>query len=336
MEIVQATKNDLSELCIFYEKVCEQQKFDKYSPDWHWGQYPCRDDLEYAIANRLFLLGRIDGKIAAAGILSDGDDDAYNHADWKETKDVCVLHLFAVSPEFRGKGIASLMLSAIKSSAKKAIHLDVIEGNDYAGKLYRKNGFALVKQTELFYDDIGEKGAELYEWVSPKKAVETNRLYLRRLNEHDAMRIYETWANDPEVTRYLTWDAHESVDVTKKIIAEWMRAYEDEKCHRYGICLKETDGLIGMIDVVDHEDDVPVIGYVLGRRYWGKGYMTEAFKGFSDYLLEEGFPEIRIEAEEQNLASNRVIMKCGFDFVGKKTMPVKGRDVIINKYRKKA
>ena len=29
-------------------------------------------------------------------------------------------------------------------------------------------------------------------------------------------------------------------------------------------------------------------------------------------------------------------MKCGFDFVGKKTMPVKGRDVIINKYRKKA
>ena len=212
----------------------------------------------------------------------------------------------------------------------------MIEGNDSAGKLYRKNGFALVKQTELFYDDIGEKGAELYEWVSPKKAVETNRLYLRRLDEHDAMRIYETWANDPEVTRYLTWDAHESVDVTKKIIAEWMRAYEDEKCHRYGICLKETDGLIGMIDVVGYEDEVPVIGYVLGRRYWGKGYMTEAFKGFSDYLLEEGFPEIRIEAEEQNLASNRVIMKCGFDFVGKKTMLVKGRDVIINKYRKKA
>ena len=83
MEIVQATKNDLSELCIFYEKVCEQQKFDKYSPDWRWGLYPCRDDLEYAIANRLFLLGLIDGKIAASGILSDGDDDAYNHADWK-------------------------------------------------------------------------------------------------------------------------------------------------------------------------------------------------------------------------------------------------------------
>lgn len=61
-----------------------------------------------------------------------------------------MLHLFAVSPEFRGQGIASSMLSAIKSSARKAIHLDVIEGNDSAGKLYRKNGFALVKQTELF------------------------------------------------------------------------------------------------------------------------------------------------------------------------------------------
>ena len=336
LEIVKATGSDLSELCIFYEKVCEQQKFDSCSPEWNWGLYPCRDDLEYAISNRLFLIGRIDGRIAAAGILSDGDDDAYNHADWKETKEVCVLHLFAVSPDFRGQGVASRMLSEMKSRVKGAIHLDVIEGNEAAGKVYRKNGFALVKQTKLFYDDLGERGAELYEWVQPEKAVETDRLYLRRLNEHDAMRIYETWADDPEVTRYLTWDAHEGIDDTRKVLAEWMRAYEDEKCFRYGICLKENDSLVGMIDVVDYEDEIPVVGYVLGRRYWNRGYMTEAFMGFSDYLLGEGFPEIRIEAEEQNLASNRVIMKCGFEPVGKRKMSIKGKDVIVNRYRRKA
>lgn len=42
--------------------------------------------------------------------------------------------------------------------------------------------------------------------------------------------------------------------------------------------------------------------------------MTEACKAFSDYLFDIGFHTIVIEANVDNLASNRVIAKCGFVF----------------------
>lgn len=43
----------------------------------------------------------------------------------------------------------------------------------------------------------------------------TKRLVLRKFKIEDAENMYHNWASDPEVTRYLTWPAHSSVEVTK-------------------------------------------------------------------------------------------------------------------------
>ena len=51
---------------------------------------------------------------------------------------------------------------------------------------------------------------------------ETERLRLRRILPSDAEHIFETWARDPEVTRYLTWQPHENADVTRKIVDMWV------------------------------------------------------------------------------------------------------------------
>ena len=48
--------------------------------------------------------------------------------------------------------------------------------------------------------------------------IETDRLILRRFRSEDAEDMYENWASDPEVTRFLTWPTHSSVDVTKAIL----------------------------------------------------------------------------------------------------------------------
>ena len=50
------------------------------------------------------------------------------------------------------------------------------------------------------------------------REIETDRLLLRRLNENDAQAIFDNWACDPEVTRYLTWLPHNSIDLTKAIL----------------------------------------------------------------------------------------------------------------------
>ena len=56
--------------------------------------------------------------------------------------------------------------------------------------------------------------------------LETERLVLRELKEEDAESIFNNWAKDKEVTKYLTWEPHQSIETTKKILNIWMKSLE--------------------------------------------------------------------------------------------------------------
>ena len=149
----------------------------------------------------------------------------------------------------------------------------------------------------------------------------TERLVLRKLVIDDVNSIFNNWANDPEVTKYMTWKAHKSIEETKQILDIWLNEYKEPKTIRYGIVLKENNELIGAIDVVDYIDNNPEIGYCLSRKYWNKGYMTEACKAVVEYLFAIGYKTLLIEADERNIGSNRVIEKVGFKYTNKETKP---------------
>ena len=164
----------------------------------------------------------------------------------------------------------------------------------------------------------------------------TERLVLRRVALEDAEDIYNGWARDGEVTRYLTWKPHESVEITRKVVEMRLEDYKKPDCARYVIALAGTKNPIGMIDVVGFKDGCPVIGYVLGREHHNKGYMTEALGAFIKELFKRGYPALLIEADERNSASNRVIEKCGFKFTGKETKlcsKAKQKMITVNWYR---
>ena len=168
------------------------------------------------------------------------------------------------------------------------------------------------------------------------KELETGRLRLRKIRREDTQRIFDCWASDPAVTKYLTWLPHESPAVTAQIMEMWLADYEKPDCYRFGIELRESGELIGMIDVVGYRGGEPVIGYCSGRAYWGNGYMTEALKAVCAMLFDEGYPAIVIEAVEENIGSNRVIQKAGFTYVGSRREPqsaVKPELVTIRSYR---
>ena len=166
------------------------------------------------------------------------------------------------------------------------------------------------------------------------RELETNRLILRKLNENDAESVYNNWANDPEVTKWLTWEAHNSVEVTKEILSIWLNDYDNDSTYRWGIELKKTHELIGMIDVCRYMDDGnPEIGYVSGRKFWGNGYMTEAFKAVIEELLSHGFKNIYIRAVDNNIGSNRVIEKCGFQYLETHQEEQKNRLFNVNSYK---
>ena len=144
-----------------------------------------------------------------------------------------------------------------------------------------------------------------------KLTLETERLILRPFRAEDAEAMFFGWASDDEVTKYLTWPTHGSIETTKAIIARWLEEYEKPERLNFAIELKEEKKLIGGIDVVGYLEGVPVIGYNLARPYWGRGIMTEACTRVLEHLFSLGFPEVRIDAMVENIGSNRVIQKCG-------------------------
>lgn len=168
------------------------------------------------------------------------------------------------------------------------------------------------------------------------KQLETERLVLRYITRNDVQAIYEGWANDPEVARYVTWNAHENISVTEKVMDYWLDEYKKDNCYIYGIERRADGALMGMIDVVGYDNGSPVIGYCSGRKFWGNGYMTEALKAVVNELFSDRYETILIEAAKENIASNRVIQKAGFEFVESRETqisPQKPEMVTVNYYR---
>ena len=121
------------------------------------------------------------------------------------------------------------------------------------------------------------------------KNLETERLILRKIVKEDTEDIFNNWAKDPEVVRYLTWTNHKTVEDTKLIVDKWLEDYQSEDTYRWIVILKAYDIAIGMIDVVafNKKDKRAEIGYCYGKKYWGNGYATEALREVINYLNKD-------------------------------------------------
>lgn len=146
--------------------------------------------------------------------------------------------------------------------------------------------------------------------------LETERLILRRFTLEDAEPMYQNWAHDPEVTKYLTWPPHQDVDVSEEIIDSWVSQYEKGNYYNWAIELKELGEPIGNISVVQRDDRArrAHIGYCLGRGWWHQGIMSEALAAVIDYLFSEGYLRIDSRHNVANPHSGDVMKKCGMRY----------------------
>ena len=150
--------------------------------------------------------------------------------------------------------------------------------------------------------------------------LETERLILRRFVKEDAAAMYKNWASDNEVTKYLTWSAHASVDASKLVLEDWISSYSDEKYYQWAIVLKENgDEPIGSISVVKMNEDVSMveIGYCIGRAWWRKGITSEAMKAVMDFFFDKvNVNRIEARHDPRNPNSGKVMKKCGMKYEG--------------------
>lgn len=155
---------------------------------------------------------------------------------------------------------------------------------------------------------------------SGTQRIETDRLILRRYVIEDADAMYKNWASDSEVTKFLTWQPHSSVEVSRGIIENWLKEYSDEKYYQWAIVLKDNGNEpIGDISVVHMKEDISMvhIGYCLGRAWWRRGIMSEALKAVMDFMFDT--VEVnRVESrhDPMNPNSGKVMQKCGMKYEG--------------------
>ena len=146
--------------------------------------------------------------------------------------------------------------------------------------------------------------------------VETERLALRKPCLDDALIIFAAWAQDREVTRYLTWRPHERIEETQEFVQSCLRAWENETRFPYMITLKESNEVIGMIDP-RIEGPKMGIGYGAARAFWGKGYITEAARAIIDWAFQQrSIYRVYATTDVENIASRRVLEKVGMKCEG--------------------
>ena len=148
--------------------------------------------------------------------------------------------------------------------------------------------------------------------------IETERLVLRRFELSDAQAMFDNWASDDEVTKYLTWPSYTDVSAVEQKLEQWVSRYTDADRYHWAIILKEIGPQpIGSIGACHwHEGgEVPEIGYCMGRRWWHRGIMTEALGAVIDFLFSQvGVQRIVALHDVNNPHSGGVMRKCGMTF----------------------
>ncbi len=149
--------------------------------------------------------------------------------------------------------------------------------------------------------------------------IETERLLLRRAVAEDAQTMFDNWASDDAVTKYLTWPTHGSVEVTKMVVGSWVEGYEQDNYYQWVIELKELGQPIGSISVVRQDEDIYMaeIGYCIGARWWHQGITSEALQAVIDFLFAEvGMNRIAARHDPKTPHSGGVMKKCGMKYEG--------------------
>ena len=119
------------------------------------------------------------------------------------------------------------------------------------------------------------------------------------------------WVSDPIVNRYMPYSVYHDVEKVKEYIASL-----EEDANEFAFCLKDTGKVIGAGGIsFTPERNAYELGYNLNRKYWGKGYATEAAKALIRWAHDElGAHEFCANHANANSASGNVLKKCGFQF----------------------
>jgi len=151
---------------------------------------------------------------------------------------------------------------------------------------------------------------------SAYRELSTERMILRAPQAEDARAIFEAFASDPEVTRFLRWRPHRTLADAQQSMTSRLRGLETGEELSWLLSLRSDGSVLGIISVWPGEGEAE-IGFALGRRSWGQGLMTEAVRSVVAWAFEPAsVARVWATCDVENLASTRVLEKAGLQREG--------------------
>lgn len=149
--------------------------------------------------------------------------------------------------------------------------------------------------------------------------IKTDRLILRHLRPEDATSIYD-YASDPEITSYVAFEPHKSLDDSIAFIEKSLANPSQESLDQnFAIAFKEIpDVVIGTVSLKENNHPYEgVMSYVLARKYWRQGVMYEACSALMKIAFKErGMKRVFATCTRENVASKSLMKKLGMRYEG--------------------
>jgi RimJ/RimL family protein N-acetyltransferase len=144
--------------------------------------------------------------------------------------------------------------------------------------------------------------------------VTTPRLMLRNLMKADVPALFDIFSH-PEVMRYWSSPALSEAVQAQEMLAQIQEGYQSGAFLQLGVVRNSDQALIGTctLHAIHWKSRRAEIGYILGRPYWGAGYMNEALRAFIDYAFQTlNLNRLEADIDPRNLASQKTLERLGF------------------------
>jgi len=148
--------------------------------------------------------------------------------------------------------------------------------------------------------------------VKGPATLQTPRLVLRRPRLEDAEAIFARYASDREVTRYVGWPVHGSVEDTRTFLTFAETEWQHWPAGAYLVFSRNGGTLLGSTGLSFETPYRAMTGYVFARDAWGQGYATESLRAMVDLAPACGIRRLYAICHVDHASSSHVLEKCGF------------------------
>ena len=162
--------------------------------------------------------------------------------------------------------------------------------------------------------------------------IKTEHLTITTFSPDMAQTVYEN-SQDDDTRRFVPDEVYNSVEEACEAIDFLMSRYDtNDGPFVYPIITNDSGKNIGYTQICKLEDGTWEIGYHIAKSFTGKGYATEAVKAFLSAMAKKlNIKEVYGICLAENLASVRVLEKCGFTQIYQGPGNYQGKEVQIIK-----